>query len=70
MITLDLESFLTQIIYFLAQSSSIAKFVMPQTLIARLGQTLFVVQSIVALDVFLFASQREASPWASWVTSG
>ncbi|KAL2292303.1 hypothetical protein FJTKL_09295 [Diaporthe vaccinii] len=30
---------------------------------------LFVVQSIVAFTIFLFASQREAFPWAGWVTS-
>ncbi|KAI7788229.1 hypothetical protein LA080_012295 [Diaporthe eres] len=42
---------------------------MPEGFLTRLGQALFTVQSVIAFAVFLFASQREAFPWAGWVTS-
>ncbi|KAI7776243.1 hypothetical protein LA080_005690 [Diaporthe eres] len=45
--------------------SVFTKFMMSQ----NWAHILFVVQSIVAFTIFLFASQREAFPWAGWVTS-
>lgn len=42
---------------------------MPEPL-ATFGHILFIVQSIIAFSVFLFASQQEQFDWAIWVTSG
>jgi hypothetical protein len=42
---------------------------MPKVL-ERFGHILFMIQSIIAISVFLFASQEEKFPWAGWVTSG
>lgn len=43
--------------------------IMPEELLTLLGHALFTLQSIIAFAVFLFASQRDAFPWAGWLTS-
>lgn len=42
---------------------------MPEGFLRTLGQALFAAQSVIAFVVFLFASQRDAFPWAGLVTS-
>lgn len=66
---LRLECVFTLIILFLKQNLIIAVVVMAQTILTKLGQTLFLIQSVVAFSVFLLAGQREAFPRAGLVTS-
>ncbi|KAH8768084.1 hypothetical protein F5883DRAFT_553895 [Diaporthe sp. PMI_573] len=42
---------------------------MPGRVLSRIGQTLFIVQCMIAFGIFLLASQREAFHWAGRVTS-